>query len=80
VICAAKLLARSGNGDLVFVHRSLDSMFDLLGGALAAAAMNANCGGCPYRSSVPVSGHGGGGGGARSPGPRRTKHAGSWVV
>jgi hypothetical protein len=27
--------ARSGNGDLVFVGRSLDSMFDLLGGALA---------------------------------------------
>lgn len=33
--CAGKVLARSGNGDLVFVGRSLDSMFDLLGGALA---------------------------------------------
>ncbi|GGM95675.1 hypothetical protein GCM10011609_36650 [Lentzea pudingi] len=32
--CAGKVLARSGNGDLVFVGRSLDSMFDLLGGAL----------------------------------------------
>jgi hypothetical protein len=32
---AAKVLARSGGGDLVFVGRSLDSMFDLLGGALA---------------------------------------------
>ncbi|MEU4237361.1 hypothetical protein [Actinoplanes sp. NPDC026619] len=34
VECAGKVLARSGNGDLVFVGRSLDSMFDLLGGAL----------------------------------------------
>ena len=32
------MLARSGNGDLVFVGRSLDSMFDLLGGALAGLA------------------------------------------
>ncbi|WP_218164590.1 PIN domain-containing protein [Lentzea waywayandensis] len=32
--CAGKVLARGGNGDLVFVGRSLDSMFDLLGGAL----------------------------------------------
>lgn len=31
--CAGKVLARSGNGDLVFVGRSLDSMFDLLSGA-----------------------------------------------
>ncbi|MFF5083980.1 hypothetical protein ACFY36_43595 [Actinoplanes sp. NPDC000266] len=35
VTCAGKVLARSGNGDLVFVGRSLDSMFDLLSGALA---------------------------------------------
>jgi hypothetical protein len=35
VMSAGKVLARSGNGDLVFVGRSLDSMFDLLGGALA---------------------------------------------
>ncbi|BCJ46898.1 hypothetical protein GCM10010168_35820 [Actinoplanes ianthinogenes] len=34
VTCAGKVLARSGGGDLVFVGRSLDSMFDLLGGAL----------------------------------------------
>lgn len=34
--CAGKVLARSGGGDLCFVGRSLDSMFDLLGGALAA--------------------------------------------
>jgi hypothetical protein len=35
--CAGKVLARGGNGDLVFVGRSLDSMFDLLGGALEGA-------------------------------------------
>src|ERR687895_262959 len=35
IACAGKVLARSGNGDLVFVGRSLDSMFDLLGGASA---------------------------------------------
>jgi len=35
LVCAGKVLARSGNGDLVFVGRSLDSMFDLLSGALA---------------------------------------------
>jgi hypothetical protein len=33
VECADKVLARCGGGDLVFVGRSLDSMFDLLGGA-----------------------------------------------
>src|SRR3954464_11188002 len=37
VACAGKVLARSGNGDLVFVGRSLDSMFDLLGGVLAGS-------------------------------------------
>lgn len=35
VQCSGKALARSANGDLVFVGRSLDSMFDLLKGALA---------------------------------------------
>ncbi|GLY50946.1 hypothetical protein [Lentzea sp. NBRC 102530] len=35
--CAGKVLARSGNGDLVFVGRSLDSMYDLLGGAVQDA-------------------------------------------
>jgi hypothetical protein len=34
VACAGKVIARSGDGDLHFVGRSLDSMFDLLGGAL----------------------------------------------
>ncbi len=38
VACAGKVLARSGDGDLFFVGRSLDSMFDLLSGALADAA------------------------------------------
>jgi hypothetical protein len=32
--CAAKVLARSENGELCFVGRSADSVFDLLGGAL----------------------------------------------
>jgi hypothetical protein len=36
--CTGKVLARSGNGDLVFVGRSLDSMFDLLGGVFAGRA------------------------------------------
>jgi hypothetical protein len=35
VACAGKVVARSGDGDLVFIGRSLDSMFDLLGGAFA---------------------------------------------
>ncbi|WP_026310664.1 hypothetical protein [Parafrankia elaeagni] len=33
--CAGKVVARSGGGDLVFVGRSLDSMFDFLSGAFA---------------------------------------------
>jgi hypothetical protein len=43
--CAGKVLARSGGGDLFFVGRSLDSMFDLLGGALAQIPQ----GQVPYR-------------------------------
>jgi hypothetical protein len=35
---AGKVLARSGGGDLYFVGRSLDSMFDLLGGTLQHTA------------------------------------------
>ncbi len=34
ITCAGKVLARSGDGDLYFVGRSLDSMHDLLSGAL----------------------------------------------
>lgn len=33
--CAGKVLARSAHGDLAFVGRSLDSMFDLLSGAMS---------------------------------------------
>lgn len=35
VECAGKVVARSGDGDLFFVGRSLDSTFDLLGGSFA---------------------------------------------
>jgi len=38
VAVSGKVLARSGGGDLVFVGRSLDSMYDLLSGALAQGA------------------------------------------
>ncbi|WP_254126363.1 hypothetical protein [Amycolatopsis sp. CA-230715] len=38
VACAAKILARCDDGDLYFVGRSLDSAFDLLGGALASTS------------------------------------------
>jgi hypothetical protein len=38
VACAGKVLARGGDGDLIFVGRSLDSMFDLLGGTPAGPA------------------------------------------
>ncbi len=34
--CTGQVVARSGDGDLVFVGRSLDSMFDLLGSGQAA--------------------------------------------
>ncbi|WP_405058101.1 hypothetical protein OG474_35925 [Kribbella sp. NBC_01505] len=33
--CAARVLSQSGNGDLYFVGRSVDSLFDLLSGALS---------------------------------------------
>jgi hypothetical protein len=35
VECAARVLARCGDGELYFVGRSVDSLFDLLSGALA---------------------------------------------
>lgn len=38
VECAGKVVARGGDGDLFFVGRSLDSMFDLLSGALTGVA------------------------------------------
>ncbi|WP_200926297.1 hypothetical protein [Sphaerimonospora mesophila] len=36
--CGAKVLARSGDGDVHFVGRSADSVFDLLSGALSATS------------------------------------------
>ena len=33
--CSGQVLARSGNGDLAFIGRSLDSMYDFLSGALS---------------------------------------------
>jgi hypothetical protein len=36
--CTGRVLARSGGGDLYFVGRSLDSMYDLLSGALRGVA------------------------------------------
>lgn len=36
--CAGKVLARSGGADLCFVGRSLDSMYDLLGGAFEGSS------------------------------------------
>jgi len=42
VECTGKVVARSGDGDLIFVGRSLDSMFDLLGGVLAGEGADRN--------------------------------------
>jgi hypothetical protein len=50
VECAGKVLARCGGGDLVFFGRSLDSMFDLLGGAFGTPAPGLGCIGCRCRS------------------------------
>jgi hypothetical protein len=38
VACAAKVLARSADGDLWFVGRSVDSLYDLLSGALSGTS------------------------------------------
>jgi hypothetical protein len=51
--CAGKVLARSGNGDLIFVGRSLDSMFDLLGGALEGTSWGARLYRLPLSFAVP---------------------------
>lgn len=37
-VCAGRILARAGGGQLFFVGRSLDSVFDLLSGALAGTS------------------------------------------
>jgi len=47
--CSGKVVARGGNGDLAFVGRSLDSMFDLLSGALS------EIGDAPQLHRVPLS-------------------------
>jgi hypothetical protein len=49
VECSGRVLARSGNGDLFFVGRSLDSMYDLLSGALVGVE------GAPAVHRVPLS-------------------------
>jgi hypothetical protein len=46
-VCAAKVVARSGGGDLRFVGRSADSVFDLLGGALAKTSWSGRLGRLP---------------------------------
>lgn len=43
VECAGRVLARSANGDLYFVGRSPDSIFDLLSGALSATTWRDRC-------------------------------------
>jgi hypothetical protein len=40
IACAGKVIARSGDGELIFVGRSLDSMYDLLGGAFDGTSWN----------------------------------------
>jgi hypothetical protein len=46
-VCAAKVVARSGGADLRFVGRSADSVFDLLGGALAETSWSGRLGRLP---------------------------------
>jgi hypothetical protein len=53
VACAGTVLARSGNGDLFFVGRSLDSMFDLLGGALHCTAWRGRLYRLPLSFAIP---------------------------
>lgn len=58
--CAGKVLARSGNGDLFFVGRSLDSMFDLLSGVFAGSAAGPRLGRLPLSFQRPWEPSGGG--------------------
>jgi hypothetical protein len=51
-VCAAKVVARSGGGDLRFVGRSADSVFDLLGGALAQTSWSWRLGRLPLSCAV----------------------------
>jgi hypothetical protein len=41
LLCAAKVLARSGDGELCFVGRSVDSLYDLLSGCLSTTSWSA---------------------------------------
>src|SRR3954468_2146306 len=59
VACAGKVLARNGNGDLFFVGRSLDSMFDLLRGGLAGSGGVQRLYRLPLSFQRPVVGSGG---------------------
>lgn len=54
VDAAGKVLARGGNGDLYFVGRSLDSMFDLLSGALADVPAETRLARVPFSFQRPV--------------------------
>ncbi|GGT01442.1 hypothetical protein GCM10010156_69210 [Planobispora rosea] len=56
---AAKVLARSGDGDLHFVGRSADSIFDLLSGALAGTSRSGRINLLPfsYRFEEPLRPH-----------------------
>ena len=54
ITCAGKVLARSGNGDLIFVGRSLDSMYDLLGGALEGTSWSGRLHRLPLSFAVPA--------------------------
>ena len=56
--CAGKVVARGGDGDLVFVGRSLDSMYDLLGGVLADTAAHARLSRLPLSFARPWGGPG----------------------
>ncbi|MGW2638272.1 hypothetical protein [Streptomyces sp. NPDC001348] len=51
-VCAAKVVARSGGADLRFVGRSADSVFDLLGGALAETSWSGRLGRLPLSCAV----------------------------
>ncbi|MEZ0093816.1 hypothetical protein [Streptacidiphilus sp. EB129] len=51
--CGARVLARSGNGDLCFVGRSADNLFDLLSGALAGTSWQERPVRLPLSCTVP---------------------------
>jgi hypothetical protein len=71
-----KVLARIGNGDIFFVSRPLDSMFDLLSGALTGSASAPQPGRLPLSFQRPWEPRAAGGVGARSP-AQRSRETGS---